>query len=168
MATRVGTYSEDDLVLNNAGVWQIGDIAGVGNGLLFRLNDNNGLAEIQQSTQVMLSLDAVNGLYHIGDKAQINNGTALFIDDPNSSASIETAVGQMLTLIQTAGFYSFGDLGPIGNGTVVGVDDATGTFFVANTGNTSIININGVNGFSGTVAAPATITVDGGIVTNVA
>ncbi len=68
--------------------------------------------------------------------------------------------------------YMFGDCDTFptvgtGNGTHMNIDDAANTFFLKNTANNAIINMNGVGGFTGTVTPVNSITVNGGIVTMV-
>lgn len=64
--------------------------------------------------------------------------------------------------------FQFGDINAENNGTFLSIDDTNNEFAFKNTANTSAIRINGTLGFTGTVAPVNTITVVGGIVTNVA
>lgn len=63
--------------------------------------------------------------------------------------------------------YSIGDIDAALNGTFLEIDDANNVFNFSNTANTAVINMNGVAGFTGTVTPVTSITVNGGIVTNV-
>lgn len=72
----------------------------------------------------------------------------------------------MLDFVNT--IYGIGDIAGVNNGAHLSIDDTTGIFTIDNTAHTAAVNINGVAGFTGTVAPVNTITVVGGIVTNVA
>lgn len=63
--------------------------------------------------------------------------------------------------------YSIGDFNARNNGCYLNVNDNNNRINIDNTAHNMIVRINGTNGFTGTVAAPASITVIGGIVTNV-
>lgn len=63
--------------------------------------------------------------------------------------------------------YQFGDINAEQNGTFMEVDDTNNKFLFSNLAATSVINMNGVDGFTGTVAPVNSITVNGGIVTAV-
>lgn len=64
--------------------------------------------------------------------------------------------------------YNIGDMDGRVNGTTLNVNDAAGSIDIANTALNAFVKINGTNGFTGVVAPVTTITVIGGIVTNVA
>lgn len=63
--------------------------------------------------------------------------------------------------------YYMGDYNASNNGLIIGLEDNSGQIFFANTANNAAIVMNGTAGFSGTVSPVTSITVDGGIVTNV-
>lgn len=78
---------------------------------------------------------------------------------------------QLLALDWSQNKYVIGDYlisAPLQNGNYLEIDDTANIFRITNTLANAGIEINGVAGFTGTVAAPATITVNNGIVTNVA
>ena len=63
---------------------------------------------------------------------------------------------------------TIGDVGVLGSGMIAVVNVPGSRFQVTNTALNAAHEINGVVGFTGVVAPVNTITVDGGIVTNVA
>jgi len=67
-----------------------------------------------------------------------------------------------------ANTFQIGDIDGAVNGTNLNVADVTGSIDITNTALNSFVRINGVAGFTGTVTPVTTITVNGGIVTNVA
>lgn len=164
-----GNGSSDFLRLDIANqVYSIGDIDAAGNGVQLSVNDLNRVAKILDSAGDMLSLDRVADLYVLGDFSGVTSGTAIFIDAANPRGEITSNAGSMLLVDQSIGLYLIGDFGGVGNGSLLAIDDTTSLFKINNTANNAVVEINGVAGFTGTVAAPGTITVDGGIVTNVA
>lgn len=96
------------------------------------------------------------------------NRMQLAVDLANNSAFLAMNALNYLLFDFTAMLYQFGDVDGANLGTRFGIDDATGNFNFENAAMNAVINMNGVPGFTGTVVAPATITVNGGIVTNVA
>jgi len=89
-------------------------------------------------------------------------GGSAFIAAPDFTTAIalaDAANGRIITM---------GDLNTSNSGMVAAVDVVNSLFSIADTANNAAVRINGVNGFTGVVAPPLTITVDGGIVTNVA
>jgi len=89
-------------------------------------------------------------------------GGIAFITAPDFSNQLSLADAGNGTL------STLGDVGTLSTGMIVTVDVPNSLFSIADSANNAIVRINGVNGFTGTVAPPLTITVDGGIVTNVA
>lgn len=148
---------------------RIGDIDGVSSGLILNLESVNARARIQTTLGAMLDfIENVGGnLYEIGDVDGTAGLTKISLDDANKIAAINGG-GQMLYLDNSLLQYQLGDIGTVGAGTKLFIDDTTGEFRFDNTASDVSFVINGVPGFTGTVAVPTTITVDGGIVTNVA
>lgn len=167
MATRVGTYSEDDLILNNGGDYRIGDLAGAGNETKLTINDPSMLADFSTAAGRMLLLDQATGVYSIGDVDGIGGGILMELTDSGGVASIQTINGGMLALNESGQFYRMGDLSSFQNGNFLEVDDDASLFKLNNTANDIAVEMNGVAGFTGTVTPVTSITVDGGIVTNV-
>lgn len=150
-------------------IYQIGDIDIATNGTKFLIDNAQRQASIVDGfVKIGLFIDLNTGQYVIGDQAGGTNGTRLDIQDNAALAEIKTNISNMLTLDQGGGFYRFGDMAGAANGGVVDLNDAGNVLNLFNTAGTLGININGVAGFTGTVVAPATITVNNGIVTNVA
>jgi len=149
-------------------IFQFGDTSGIGNGTSLTIDDGQSLATIQDSIGSFLTLDRANQRYSIGDVIGADNGLILSLNDGTSNANIGSNAGQMLDLDQVSNLYRIGDLDAALNGGLISVDDGNGNVIIDNTLSNMGIVINGVPGFTGTVAAPATITVNNGIVTNVA
>lgn len=105
--------------------------------------------------------------------AAINgNFTRLLVNDPNQNVSIvnQNANNRGFEVDFFGGNYRLGDIDNTGNGAKLEIDNNSlnGILRLSNATNDLSITINGDAGFTGTVAAPATITVNNGIVTNVA
>lgn len=130
-----------------AGVYQFGDMDSTGDGM---------------------TLSFYGGGYSDwGDTNSLNNNTVFSVDDSIQQCAAYENGNRMLDLNGSTNIFSIGRVTGGGN-TRLSIDDNTGIFDIRNGALTSSITMNNVPGFTGTVAAPATITVDGGIVTNVA
>jgi hypothetical protein len=153
----------------------------IGNGVAFfdgankavRLGDNNNSAnglQIQIDDLVKaIFIDSRNGGFtQIGNVTGGGNSVNILIDDFNTLITATLFGGQFFSLDFFNSLYKLGDIVPSLNGTLFTVDDGNNRFDLSNSALNSVVRINGVNGFTGTVAPPLTITVDGGIVTNVA
>lgn len=109
---------------------------------------------------------AIIPFFGVGN-ASIN--TDMYLKGRNNGLAITNATDQTLAVFEALTFLTqLGDVDGSVNGNRFTIDDAAGTFTIENTGLNARVVINGVNGFTGTVAPVNTITVDGGIVTNVA
>jgi hypothetical protein len=177
------------------GFLQLGDVDGLGNGSVFRIDDalmditalmNNIFRAQDSGGNRYLQLDVPTGLYQMGDIDNSVNGLKVIIADFINTFLISDAAANYFNIdaisllsnwsftnvgIQQDGSnnqVSLGDINAANNGMQIIIDDTANELRIANTGNNSIVRMNGVAGFTGTVLAPATITVDGGIVTNVA
>lgn len=127
-------------------------------------------------------------LYVFGDAGGSLNGGRLEINDisgqvtlnngPGSSAAQVFLDGDDILLRNQGGqrfldidrlndTFGFGDLDVSGQGTFIEINNPMGLLNISNAALTAAVNINGVNGFTGTVLPVLSITVDGGIVTNV-
>lgn len=152
----------------NTGQYTIGDQAGGTNGTRLDILDNSMLAEIKTNAGGMAEFDQVNGVYRFGDLAGVAAVNFIRVSSGPNQIVNRLNGNDYLALNATAGIFAFGDLDAGLNGGKIELDDTNNVLNILNTANTLGININGVAGFTGTVAAPATITVNNGIVTNVA
>lgn len=114
----VGEYSEDYLLLNSAGTYSIGDIAGAGNGTIFGINDTNRVVGIEGSAFTGMVVDFINGVYKFGN---ISGGNLTFLDLDDTS--------QKITAKCVSGLYIEGSTQLIGSNTSLanGAGAAAGT-----------------------------------------
>lgn len=99
-------------------------------------------------------------------------GVRMTLDSSQNTASINgdnlTGLkGDMLRLNQALSVYELGDLDIVGGGTTMQIDDGSGRINFFNGGMDAVLSINNQLGFSGTVLAPTSIEVVGGLVINV-
>jgi hypothetical protein len=166
------------IVLNDSGsgsVVNIGDTGSLGNGTIIALSDpNQTMNVVDKFGDRGLAVDMGLGFYGLGDDAYQNNGSEIFIDDNNNEIDLTMKIGGTIgskgLVLQgdPINIFTLGDGTPSNNGSIVSVNDPTNKIIFKNTANNVGIMINGVAGFNGTVAPPLTITVNNGIVTNVA
>lgn len=150
------------------GLFQIGDIDGFG-AQTFLSIDNAGSSIVFSSggdSGIDININA--GIYQIGDLSGHGNSSQSLIVDSQRQFTFGSSGGNYLNLDPSNNIFEIGDLGAQADGTVLSVNQSGGTIGIDNTAHNAGILINGVAGFTGTVAAPTTITVNGGIVTNVA
>lgn len=137
--------------------YDFGEIDGINNGTALRIND-----------------DVINGpSWQIGNFIPVvgNNvgtviaqqGTIVVATQNQNVAVYQGFFAQDTGRISQMGDISFGN-----NQNLATIDDVNSKFILANLANNILVNINGVDGFTGTVTPVTTITVNGGIVTNVA
>lgn len=157
------------------GLFELGDISKVSLGLNLQLDVLNRVAQVSENvnTDPALYLDYGFGQFAIGDFFGVGNGVMFEAWEANNVAQSAVKIGvnssrPWLRAQGTIGLFELGDMNVAANGTNFQVDDVNGFFSMKNTANTAFVKINGVNGFTGTVAPVNTITVNGGIVTNVA
>lgn len=189
-----------------AGMFQMGDIPGGFNQMVFTVDDSsqqfiwntangvvanlnvlgdffignaisgyginsNGQFEfmtIGSGADISLDLDNLNSLYRIGDISLAAAGTRLQIDRAGNNLTVADSLGQSLFLDMANFQYQMGDINAVNNGAVINLDDGGSILNIGNTAANLGISINGVAGFTGTVAPVNTITVNNGIVTAVA
>lgn len=144
-----------------------GDVLGIG------LDNGTGL---NNGLEIAMGLSE---FYVLGDKSLSFTGTQFslnaglgiaFLDLSNGGGALNATRYLEFNLsgaAPRARTYSFGDIDAQDNGLNFQMDDSTGTMAILNTAMNAKLSINGVGGFTGTVAIPTSITVDGGIVTNV-
>lgn len=152
---------------NPSGLFRLGDIANAGNNNKFAIDDANNLTYVQSGAGRTLNLDAGNGIYQFGDFDAVSNGNSIFVDDATNLMQYESGGGRRLYLDAGSNIYQIGDIDIVNNGARININDAAGLINFDNAASNVGLVINGVAGFTGTVAAPASITVNGGIVTNV-
>lgn len=147
--------------------YAMGDLSLIGNGVVFQIDNGANEARIQNSSGNLLYISAGVGLFFLGDDAL---ASGLAMDTAGRVYNIQDNGSPLFQGVFNGANpeVSIGDVNAVANGLFLQVDDATGIVRVQNGGMTAAMEINGVAGFTGTVAAPATITVNGGIVTNVA
>lgn len=127
------------------------------------------ITAVAGGTNTMLLLNYATGEYGIGDLVGGSQGSSFLIDDNDISATFRRSPGgaQYLLLNATTAFFGFGDLSQINNGNRAYITDNDNIFHLDNSTSTLQVEINGTLGFTGTVTPVNSITVDGGIVTNV-
>lgn len=157
----------------------MGDIFAIGNTTVFTID--NSTPEISATidfngtpTKLLSLLGGVGPLLYLGEQGTGNYlGTFFGVDAGNGTARIGASVlpgttSEMgLNVQSNPPVIAMGDLTGAGNQTRFEVDDTASFFGFGNATNTASIVINGVNGFTGTVAPVNSITVNNGIVTNV-
>lgn len=126
---------------------------------------NNGLS---QST-ILLSGDNTMASSFISMAAFETPATSLqiLIDASNDKVSVANSVNKGMLFDYGTDQYQIGDIVGFANGNRFIVDELNSLFIFENIALNSAIQINGVNGFTGTVTPVNSITVNGGIVTAV-
>ena len=152
---------------------QLGDAFDSGNGNKLLIDDPNqewGIGQRTAITNLLLHKPSVGinmaffdgagtNLFQIGETA---GGTA------SEMNAADLTTGLRLDQAGSGSVANLGDIAGTTTGMIVGVDVPNSDFRIQNTALNAVVVINNVNGFTGVVAPPLTITVDGGIVTNVA
>ncbi len=153
--------------------YQIGDIDLFGNGNVLSIDNANQRWEIGRyasAQNLLLNFPGAGIGLSFFDSAGNNPfllpdpgiGGIAFISAPDFSTQLSLAdAGNSSTA-------TLGDVAASTTGMIALVDVPNSDFRIQNTALNSIVVINNVNGFTGTVTPPLTITVNGGIVTNVA
>ncbi len=131
----------------------LGDFFGTGNGMGCQVNDN------------------LRSVFLGANYGSIGNGFHLEVSDVIPRFRVVSGLGgstnRYLDLNQATDIFAFGDLNATNNGLALSLNDATGRVIVGNTAANAAFIMNGVLGFTGTVAPVNSITVKGGIVTAV-
>jgi hypothetical protein len=161
------------LQLDAFGLAQLGDTGSNGNGNNLTIDDANQRWDIGQrvaTANLLLNFPAAGIGLSFFDSAGNN---PFLLPDPATGgiafmSAPDFAVQLALSDAANARLAQLGNVGGGNNGNIFTVDDANGLFDITNNALNAIVRINGVNGFTGVVAPVNTITVDGGIVTNVA
>lgn len=154
-------------------LFEFGDTLDVFNGNRILINDTIQEWAIGQRTAItntLLNFPSAG----IGLSFFDSNGTNPFLlPDPGTGGIAFMSAPDFSTQLALADAGSgslaqLGDLGVLSTGMLLHVDVPNSLVTIQDTAMNAAVQINGVNGFTGTVAPPLTITVDGGIVTNVA
>jgi hypothetical protein len=141
----LGSVGSRKLFINNAaGLYFFGDVDDSANGLKFIVGDSFSTFLMSSAVENFFSIDAVNRRIVLSF----------------------SMIG--LEMDETVPRAVLGDTQQINNGNILVVDDAASLIEITNNALNAVVRINGVAGFTGTVTPVTTITVNGGIVTNVA
>jgi hypothetical protein len=144
----------------------LGDSNGINNATFIKIDDAVQTFEVFMGiASQQLELDPTNDTYWVGDVPGTFNTTFLYMD--TRSFEIDCGSDQIISADKIVGRYLFGDIPGFKNGLHLHIDDNAGQFIINNTAHNAVVVMNGVSGFTGTVTPVASITVNGGIVTNV-
>jgi len=151
------------------GRYQFGDISGFGNSQMLAINDATGFNQLGDvlgnfSGGVFENLPSDIAM---GDTGGLSTTANLNINFASSRMLYQNGLGDFIDIAPALGRYRIGDITGILNNTHLEVDDTNNRFEFSNAALNAALMINGVLGFTGTVAPVASITVDGGIVTAV-
>lgn len=158
------------------GIWRATMQGGGAFGTYLRMSDFNQRVDAGSDTGVTkhyFLLDILNNLFQMGDIDNVATGNFIEIATGNLGSQYfryknQVAPTGFLDIDNGNAIYQMGDLDTTVNGNFIAVDDAASRFRITNAAVNAVVNINGVDGFTGTVTPVTTITVNGGIVTNVA
>lgn len=154
--------------------WGIGDLDNP-------INQNFLSIDAQSHLITMQSDDGLgsSGFFQMAsDTASVSGSIQLSITSPSGTINYEAdAINHDVSINDGGGMgfffdfandrFSFGDFVGTANGNAFQIDDTTNRFLFGNTATNAVINMNGVDGFTGTVTPVNSITVEGGIVTAV-
>lgn len=145
-----------DLYVNAQGMLQLSAGGGVptSSDSYLQLTQNpflGGLTagSLAKGVGLQLHYQPFNNTYSLGDVLSVTDGSYIDVYDSSGNSTITLYAGS------------------VSNGTMVQIDDFNKTVLIGNNTNDMMVSINGNNGFTGTVAPVNSITVVGGIVTNV-
>lgn len=155
-----------------ADIYQFGDIDSLSNSTLLSINNATQYVSVGNTSGEYLSLDIANDFYSIGDDFNVTNGTVIRLNNGTGSIAMRGLVNgsigsNIFGFNTTANFYNIGDLDNMNNGLSLKLNDVNGRCEIDNGASNSLVRINGVDGFTGTVTPVNSITVNGGIVTAV-
>lgn len=164
-----------DIELDGTTCIRLSSTAGVqsfqmGNGNTGIIIDNSvtNSAIISINTNAIMNLNNGAGVYQFGDISASASGSVLVLSDVSQFLSFQVGGFQHLRVDAGNNLYQLGDIDSGANGGKIELQDAANLLILGNNANNLAININGVGGFTGTVTPVTTITVNNGIVTNVA
>lgn len=177
--------SGDWLMVNNGGRLEFQEnLSGFGKWLVLDAASSvvsmGDLSHLNNGNKLRISSGAGDGYATMGDVDNLNSGTYILLDTDAGQTSIAGIVGGInnkLQLVLGVDNYRIGDVQKVANGTLLTMDDTIQTFqFEGNGGSNilfdmsglvSVIKVDGVPGFTGTVSPVTSITVVAGIVTAV-
>ena len=151
---------------------QLGDINGVINGTFIEVNVNAGEVKLVALDGISgaSGVDVLNNPFVHSVSVNASDGStgsfALFEDVENLLIRLDDG-NSGLFFNYNFQTFALGNFTGVGNGNLITVDDTNSKILIANTAGNAIVNINGADGFTGTVTPVTSITVDGGIVTAV-
>lgn len=152
---------------NTTGYINIGDIDAAANGSVLTVDDANEIirTNFANNANAGFFLRPTDNFYEFGDRTT----RTAFLELKGADLLAVVALDNVsaLKLDKQNQTYNIGDIDNADNGTYLNVDDFNNKFIFQNAALTSLININGVDGFTGTVTPVTSITVNGGIVTDV-
>lgn len=151
-----------------AGLFRIGDIDGTAQQTFLSIDDAGTSMVFSSGGNSGLDLNIAAGIFQMGDLSGISNSSTLIITDSAAELRFLSQGSTILQAEMPGEIVRLGDVDASNTGAILAINGSGDFVSIDNTGHNMAVQINGVNGFTGTVAAPATITVDGGIVTNVA
>lgn len=154
------------------GQYIIGDISAAVNGTKFTVDDGAQIFTAVNNGSAYLTLDVANNYYSLGDDFNATNGGVFTIDNGAGRIQMKNLINgfissQVFDIRGALNTYSMGDLDLKNNGLRFVLDDTIAKFQIDNIAHNSLVRINGVDGFTGTVTPVNSITVNGGIVTAV-
>lgn len=184
MGISIGNIFSNDLNTGNLASLQTGatiaalflNSAGGGTSLInfngapaiYNIENNNAALIVRDSgANQLLSLDALNDNYLFGDITGLATQSFFQIDSGNGRIEFFGGGSRIMELLPLTHIAQFGDIDSVAAGLIAKVDAFTQQFDVRNTALTAIYSCNGQTGFTGTVTPVVSITVEGGIVTNV-
>ena len=124
----------DQLLIDPAGRYKMGDLSVVGNGNLIDIDDAGGRTDIysddfhvrgRPGSKIMLALWQSGGIYQMGDINISGNHIYFEVDDAQQKISIYKAASRSLFIDLVNGSYQFGDTSTAANGTRLVINDAT-------------------------------------------
>jgi len=173
----VNTDYAASLGVGTAGVLTLGGNSTTGGSPRMILGDNSPFGAVTTIRQRFTELQVLAGAnrmltandstneYFFGD---VDGGMYLFINSGGNQTLLTTNMGRTMQLWNYATEQVLiGDTGLLTTGMNATIDIGAGSFAVANTASNAFYSANGVPGITGTFVAPASITVNGGIVTAV-
>lgn len=149
-------------------LFQLGDIGIDLNGSAIAIDDTNRFFSfyVGAPANEFLKVDPFNSTYWLGDIPAAVDSTYIYNDAINFN--VNAAGNQVISTDINIDQYIFGDISTVASGIRMNMIGPANQIAFDNAAHNVSIVMNTVLGFTGTVAPVNTITVNGGIVTNVA
>lgn len=171
----VGAVGDPAQLLNNREIpLELFSVDFKGVNLNVLINDLASLFSISDSAaNPFFLINIAAGYYSLGDDNLVANGTEIFIQDTFNRVTVGGTINGIIgsAFMQLEGglinVFGIGDVGNNQNGTKIEAHDNVSEIWLTNFVGGAAVRINGTLGFTGTVTPVNSITVDGGIVTNV-